>query len=104
MYLFMVPQLKDIKELSERIDAQVVLMRNAYEAQLNLIESAIEMERALTIEYNRKRWEALYKKRDKEEMTNIHQKIEKVIYNLSGQFTFECDEGLKLVESKALDT
>lgn len=76
----MVPQLKDIKELSERIDAQVVLMRNAYESQLNLIESAIEMERALTIEYNRKRWEALYKKRDKEEMTNIYSKMEQVIF------------------------
>lgn len=61
----------DIKELSERIEKQVTIMQRAYGKQLSLIEAAINIEREGMIEHNNKRWEALYKQRDKEEVAHL---------------------------------
>lgn len=53
-------------------------MQRAYEKQLNLIEKAISIEREAMVDYNNKRWEALYKQRDKEELAHMEYKYEKV--------------------------
>lgn len=57
-------------------------MQRAYEKQLNLVELAINIEREAMVEHNNKRWEALYKQRDKEELSHIDYKFEQV-YKLS---------------------
>lgn len=62
---------KDIKELSDRIEKQVTIMQRAYEKQLSLIEQAIKIEREVMVDHNNKRWEALYKQRDKEELAHM---------------------------------
>ncbi|XP_013199434.2 dynein regulatory complex protein 1 [Amyelois transitella] len=69
---------KDIKELSERIEKQVTIMQRAYERQLSLIEHAINMERDAMVEHNNKRWEALYKQRDREEVAHMEYKFEQL--------------------------
>ncbi|KAM3965868.1 LOW QUALITY PROTEIN: dynein regulatory complex protein 1 [Aphomia sociella] len=66
---------KDIKELSDRIEKQVTIMQRAYEKQLNLIEHAINIERDAMIDHNNKRWEALYKQRDREEVAHMEYKF-----------------------------
>ncbi|CAH0725742.1 unnamed protein product, partial [Brenthis ino] len=62
---------KDIKELSDRIEKQITIMQRAYEKQLFLIEQAINIEREVMVDYNNKRWEALYKQRDREEVAHM---------------------------------
>ncbi|XP_049871921.1 dynein regulatory complex protein 1-like [Pectinophora gossypiella] len=62
---------KDIKELSERVERQVTIMQRAYDKQLSLIEAALNVEREEMVDHNNKRWEALYKQRDKEEVVHI---------------------------------
>ncbi|KPJ18758.1 Coiled-coil domain-containing protein 164 [Papilio machaon] len=69
---------KEIKELSDRIEKQVTIMQRAYEKQLSLIEQAINMERDAMVEHNNKRWEALYKQRDKEELVHMDYKYEQL--------------------------
>ncbi|XP_068618005.1 dynein regulatory complex protein 1-like [Battus philenor] len=66
---------KDIKELSDRIEKQVTIMQRAYEKQLSLIEQAISIEREALVDHNNKRWEALYKQRDKEEIAHMEYKF-----------------------------
>lgn len=53
-------------------------MQKAYEKQLSLIEHAINIEREGTIDHNNKRWEALYKQRDREEVAHMEYKFEQV--------------------------
>lgn len=53
-------------------------MQRAYEQQLFLIEQAITIEREVLVEHNNKRWEALYKQRDKEEVAHLEYKFEQV--------------------------
>ncbi|XP_075980358.1 dynein regulatory complex protein 1-like [Anticarsia gemmatalis] len=69
---------KDIKELSDRIEKQVTIMQRAYEKQLSLIEQAINIEREAMIDHNNKRWEALYKQRDKEETAHMEYRFEQL--------------------------
>ncbi|XP_013148112.1 PREDICTED: dynein regulatory complex protein 1 [Papilio polytes] len=69
---------KEIKELSDRIEKQVTIMQRAYEKQLSLIEQAINLERDALVEHNNKRWEALYKQRDKEELVHMEYKYEQL--------------------------
>ncbi|CAK1586986.1 unnamed protein product [Parnassius mnemosyne] len=69
---------KDIKELSDRIEKQVTIMQRAYEKQLSLIEQAINIEREAMVEHNNKRWEALYKQRDKEEIAHLEYKFDQL--------------------------
>ncbi|XP_059052716.1 dynein regulatory complex protein 1 [Achroia grisella] len=66
---------KDIKELSDRIEKQVTIMQRAYEKQLSLIEHAINIERDAMVDHNNKRWEALYKQRDREEVAHMEYKF-----------------------------
>ncbi|XP_052756907.1 dynein regulatory complex protein 1 isoform X2 [Galleria mellonella] len=66
---------KDIKELSDRIEKQVTIMQRAYEKQLSLIELAINIERDAMVDHNNKRWEALYKQRDREEIAHMEYKF-----------------------------
>uniref|UniRef100_A0A2A4JWG6 Dynein regulatory complex protein 1 n=1 Tax=Heliothis virescens TaxID=7102 RepID=A0A2A4JWG6_HELVI len=61
----------DIKELSDRIEKQVTIMQRAYAKQLSLIETAVNIERVAMTEHNNKRWEALYKQCDKEEVAHL---------------------------------
>ncbi|CAH0694618.1 unnamed protein product [Spodoptera exigua] len=61
----------DIKELSDRIEKQVTIMQRAYAKQLALIEAAVNIERQAMTEHNNKRWEALYKQCDKEEVAHL---------------------------------
>ncbi|CAG4952000.1 unnamed protein product [Colias eurytheme] len=68
----------DIKELSERIEKQITIMQRAYEKQLALIEHAINIERDSMVDHNNKRWEALYKQRDKEEVAHMEYKFEQL--------------------------
>ncbi|XP_050682210.1 dynein regulatory complex protein 1 isoform X2 [Leptidea sinapis] len=68
----------DIKELSGRIEKQITIMQRAYEKQLSLIEYAIDIEREAMVEHNNKRWEALYKQRDKEEVAHLEYKFEQL--------------------------
>ncbi|CAH2043696.1 unnamed protein product, partial [Iphiclides podalirius] len=70
---------KEIKELSDRIEKQVTIMQRAYEKQLSLIEQAIDIEREAMVDHNNKRWEALYKQRDKEEVAHMEYKFEQVL-------------------------
>lgn len=53
-------------------------MQRAYEKQLFLIEQAINIEREAMVDHNNKRWEALYKQRDKEEVAHLEYKFEQV--------------------------
>lgn len=53
-------------------------MQRAYEKQLFLIEQAINIEREAMVDHNNKRWEALYKQRDKEEVAHMEYKFEQV--------------------------
>lgn len=53
-------------------------MQRAYEKQLTLIEEAMNIEREAMIEHNNKRWDALYKQRDKEELLHIDYKSAQV--------------------------
>lgn len=53
-------------------------MQRAYEKQLGLIELAINLERSSMIDHNNKRWEALYKQRDKEEVAHMEYRFEQV--------------------------
>nr|XP_026495568.1 dynein regulatory complex protein 1 [Vanessa tameamea] len=69
---------KDIKELSDRIEKQLTIMQRAYEKQLFLIEQAINIEREIMVDHNNKRWEALYKQRDKEEVAHMEYKFEQL--------------------------
>ncbi|XP_073961538.1 dynein regulatory complex protein 1 isoform X2 [Choristoneura fumiferana] len=69
---------KDIKELSDRIEKQVTILQRAYQKQLTLIEQAIEIEREAMVDHNNKRWEALYKQRDKEEVAHMEYKFEQL--------------------------
>ncbi|XP_050347697.1 dynein regulatory complex protein 1 homolog [Nymphalis io] len=69
---------KDIKELSDRIEKQLTIMQRAYEKQLFLIEQAINIEREIMVDHNNKRWEALYKQRDKEEIAHMEYKFEQL--------------------------
>ncbi|XP_039756314.1 dynein regulatory complex protein 1 [Pararge aegeria] len=69
---------KDIKELSDRIEKQITIMQRAYEKQLFLIEQAITIEREVLVDHNNKRWEALYKQRDKEEVAHLEYKLEQL--------------------------
>ncbi|KOB67325.1 Ribosomal protein L11, partial [Operophtera brumata] len=71
-------ELINIKELSERVDKQIRIMQKAYDKQLSLIEQAINIERDAIIDHNNKRWEALYRQRDKEELAHIDYKFEQV--------------------------
>lgn len=58
-------------------------MQRAYEKQLFLIEQAINIEREAMVDHNNKRWEALYKQRDKEEVAHMEYKSQQVTcYNL----------------------
>ncbi|XP_052743485.1 dynein regulatory complex protein 1 [Bicyclus anynana] len=68
----------DIKELSDRIEKQITIMQRAYEKQLFLIEQAITIEREVLVDHNNKRWEALYKQRDKEEVAHMEYKYEQL--------------------------
>lgn len=77
-YILISFQLNDIKLLGERIDSQVVLMKNAYQSQLALIEQSIEMEQATTIKNNEERWTALYDQRDQAESENTNVKVAQV--------------------------
>lgn len=54
-------------------------MQRAYEKQLALIECAINIERETLIDHNNKRWEALYKQRDKEEVVHMEFKFQQVL-------------------------
>lgn len=54
------------------------MMQKAYEQQLGLIEQAISIERDAMMDHNNKRWEALYKQRDKEEVAHMEFKEEQV--------------------------
>lgn len=67
---------KDIKELSERVEKQVTIMQRVYEKQLTLIEQAINIERDAMVDHNNKRWEALYRQRDKEEVAHMEYRFE----------------------------
>ncbi|XP_047992408.1 dynein regulatory complex protein 1 [Leguminivora glycinivorella] len=69
---------KDIKELSERIEKQVSIMQRAYQKQLTLIQEAIEIEREAMVDHNNKRWDALYRQRDKEELAHMEYKTEQL--------------------------
>lgn len=53
-------------------------MQRAYERQLSLIEEAINIERDAMIDHNNKRWEALYRQRDREEIAHMESKFEQV--------------------------
>ncbi|KAI5642134.1 sperm tail domain-containing protein [Phthorimaea operculella] len=68
----------DIKELSARIEKQLAILQKAYETQLGLIEESLNIERDNIIDHNNKRWDALYKQRDKEEQIHIDQKMEQL--------------------------
>ncbi|CAK1555615.1 unnamed protein product [Leptosia nina] len=68
----------DIKELSDRIEKQITIMQRAYEKQLSCIEIAINIERDAMIDHNNKRWEALYRQRDKEEVAHLEYKFEQL--------------------------
>lgn len=70
--------MNDIKTLGERVDAQILLMKNAYQSQLALIEQSIEMEQTTTIKNNDERWNALYNQRDRDELQNTEEKISQV--------------------------
>uniref|UniRef100_A0A2H1V4W7 SFRICE_000310 n=1 Tax=Spodoptera frugiperda TaxID=7108 RepID=A0A2H1V4W7_SPOFR len=61
----------DIKELSDRIEKQITIMQRAYAKQLTLIEAAVNIERDAMTEHNNKRWEALHKQCDKEEVAHM---------------------------------
>ncbi|XP_022822853.1 dynein regulatory complex protein 1 isoform X2 [Spodoptera litura] len=61
----------DIKELSDRIEKQITIMQRAYAKQLTLIEAAVNIERQAMTEHNNKRWEALHKQCDKEEVAHM---------------------------------
>ncbi|XP_063625986.1 dynein regulatory complex protein 1 isoform X2 [Cydia splendana] len=69
---------KDIKELSDRIEKQVSIMQRAYQKQLALIQEAIEIERDAMVDHNNKRWDALYRQRDKEEVAHMESKSEQL--------------------------
>lgn len=77
-YQDLATQDRDIKELSDRIEKQITIMQRAYERQLFLIEEAINIERETMIDHNNKRWEALYKQRDKEEIAHMDYKYEQI--------------------------
>lgn len=79
---------KEIKELSDRIEKQVTIMQRAYEKQLSLIEQAIDIEREAMVDHNNKRWEALYKQRDKEEVIQMDYKFEQVFCNSNNLLKF----------------
>lgn len=64
--------------MSERIEKQISIMQRAYEKQLSLIDTAINIEREAMIDHNNKRWEALYKQRDREEVAHMEYKAEQV--------------------------
>lgn len=68
----------DIKELSDRIEKQISVMQKAYGKQLSLIEAAVNIEREAMIDHNNKRWEALYKQCDKEEVAHLEYKFVQV--------------------------
>lgn len=53
-------------------------MQRAYGKQLSLIEAAINIEREGMIDHNNKRWEALYKQRDKEEVAHLEYRFVQV--------------------------
>lgn len=53
-------------------------MQRAYEKQLSLIAQAISIEREVMVDHNNKRWEALYKQRDREEVAHMEYKFEQV--------------------------
>ncbi|XP_053610676.1 dynein regulatory complex protein 1 [Plodia interpunctella] len=69
---------QDIKELSDRIEKQVTIMQRSYEKQLSLIEHAINLERDAMVDHNNKRWEALYKQRDREEVAHMEYKFDQL--------------------------
>lgn len=54
-------------------------MQRAYEKQLSLIEQAIKIEREVMVDHNNKRWEALYKQRDKEELAHMEYRSKQVV-------------------------
>lgn len=62
-------------------------MQRAYGKQLNLIEAAVTIEREAMIDHNNKRWEALYKQCDKEEIAHLEYKFVQVetMFNLVKQ-------------------
>ncbi|CAH4029957.1 unnamed protein product [Pieris brassicae] len=68
----------DIKELSDRVEKQLTIMQRAYEKQLACIEQAINIERDAMLDHNNKRWEALYRQRDKEETAHLEYKFEQL--------------------------
>lgn len=55
-------------------------MQRAYQKQLSLIEQAINIEREVMVDHNNKRWEALYKQRDREEVAHMEYKFEQVCF------------------------
>ncbi|KAF5291445.1 hypothetical protein FQR65_LT01756 [Abscondita terminalis] len=69
-------QMEDIQTLTDRIEKQLVLMRRAYNQELEVIEDVMMVERKNLIESTDKRWEDLHKKRDAEEQANCDRKFE----------------------------
>lgn len=78
LFSFLLLQDNDIKELSDRIEKQITIMQRAYGKQLSLIEAAVNIEREAMIDHNKKRWEALYKQCDKEEIAHLDYKFVQV--------------------------
>lgn len=70
--------MNDIKQLGERIDSQVTLMKEAYQSELAMIENSIQIERTLILKENEKKWNNLYVERDKSEANNMETKITEV--------------------------
>nr|CAD7426698.1 unnamed protein product [Timema monikensis] len=71
-------QKQDLGLLCERIDQQVVVMGRAYKQELLLVEDAISRERHQLIEAGKKKWEGLYKARDKLELSHMDKKMHTV--------------------------
>uniref|UniRef100_A0A1B6E7F5 Dynein regulatory complex protein 1 n=1 Tax=Clastoptera arizonana TaxID=38151 RepID=A0A1B6E7F5_9HEMI len=70
-----VKQSEDISLLVSRIDNMVKIMKKSYRNELQLIEEAISIERQELLEVSNKRWEGLYKQREKDEVINLEQRF-----------------------------
>ncbi|GBP16733.1 Dynein regulatory complex protein 1 [Eumeta japonica] len=71
-------QNREIKELSDRVENQLIIMQKAYDKQLYLIDQATVIEREAMVHHNNKRWKALYRQREKEELQHIEYKCEQL--------------------------
>ncbi|XP_015112536.1 dynein regulatory complex protein 1 [Diachasma alloeum] len=64
----------DINLLIERIEMQITIMSKAYRRELVLIEDALKSERTSLLETITKKWDALYKKRQENEIDGLERR------------------------------